>query len=107
MQEMLALFEKNISVKITAAVDEICSACPNNQDGICKSAGFVREYDEAVLNLCGIEDGAEMPFLAFAGIVQEKVISAGNREKICGGCQWNGICCSQKSRWENLRKKLE
>ena len=49
MQEMLELFEKDVPVFLTVAADEICSACPDNEAGCCKSAAQVAEYDRDVL----------------------------------------------------------
>lgn len=102
MQEMLELFEKDVPVRLTVSTDEICSACPNNRDGACKDAAHVYEYDKAVLDMCGLSDGTEISFLSFAKTVQNKILRDGSRKNICGTCQWNEICSSQKSRWESL-----
>lgn len=102
MQEMLELFEKNVMVKLTVAADEICRACPNNKDGICISADCVERYDHAVLDICGFQEGMELPFFTFAETVQREILASGNRLHICSKCQWNDICLTQKSRWENL-----
>ena len=84
--------------------DEICSACPNNREGSCLDIQKVQQYDRAVLRECGFTEGQEMRFLQFAETVQEKIIHAEKREKICGDCQWNAICKSQKSRWTDMEK---
>lgn len=105
MQEMLDLFEKNVKICLVKDTDEICSACPNNQSGNCSSAGQVSDYDQAVLLECGLEEGAEMPFLEFAKKVQEAIILTDKRTGICGSCQWNFICADQKSRWGKLLRK--
>lgn len=101
MQEMLDLFEKDIPVKLTAAVDEICSACPNNKKGRCKDEKLVEDYDRAVLEFCGLEEGQELSFMEFIRSVQRDVIEPGHRPEICGNCQWNYICGEKTSRWEN------
>ena len=49
MQEMLELFTKGADVCLTVKTDEICSACPNNSQGICEAAEKVKRYDNAVL----------------------------------------------------------
>ncbi|MDO4339336.1 MAG: DUF1284 domain-containing protein [Eubacteriales bacterium] len=101
MQEMLDFFETNVRVKLTVAADEICSACPNNRNGVCRDAGRVEKFDREVLERCGLSENEEMNFRDFAHMVQEKILSPGRRGEICGGCQWEDICSRKKSRWED------
>ena len=53
MQEMLDLFTKGADVCLTVKTDEICSACPNNCEGVCEAAEKVKRYDNEVLVECG------------------------------------------------------
>ena len=76
------------------------TACPNNEKGCCSSFSLVEAYDNAVLELCGLENGQIMEFDDFTDVVQKKILASGKRKEICGNCQWNSICESQKSRWE-------
>lgn len=99
MQEMLEIFTKGADVCLTVNTDEICSACPNNCEGLCDAAEKVKRYDNAVLSQCEIKEGQKLTFAEFTKIVQQKIIEAGKREEICGDCQWNRICQSQPSRW--------
>ncbi len=39
MAEMLKLFLSGKRIRLHVDTDEICSACPNNQDGICEARG--------------------------------------------------------------------
>lgn len=99
MQEMLEIFTKGADVCLTVNTDEICSACPNNCEGLCDAAEKVKRYDNAVLSQGGIKEGQKLTFAEFTKIIQQKIIEAGKREEICGDCQWNRICQSQPSRW--------
>lgn len=99
MQEMLELFTKGADVCLTVKTDEICSACPNNSQGICEAAEKVKRYDNAVLAECGLKEGQKLAFPEFTEAVQKKIIETGKRTKICGDCQWNRICQEQPSRW--------
>ena len=56
MQEMLDIFQKGAKIQLHADTDEICSACPNNEKGCCSSFSLVEAYDNAVLELCGLEN---------------------------------------------------
>ena len=101
MQEMLELFGKGADVCLTVKTDEICSACPNNCEGICEAAEKVKRYDNAVLTECSLQEGQTLTFAQFTQAVQQKIIASGKRLEICGDCQWNRICQEQPSRWEN------
>ena len=101
MQEMLDLFMKGAKVQLVLKTDEICFACPNNCEGVCEAADKVKRYDEAVLEQCGFQENQQLTFSQFTSAVQQKIIQTGNREKICGDCQWNRICQEQPSRWES------
>ena len=86
MQEMLELFTKGADVCLTVKTDEICSACPNNSQGICEAAEKVKRYDNAVLAECGLKEGQKLAFPEFTEAVQKKIIETGKRTKICGDC---------------------
>ena len=83
MQEMLELFTKGADVCLTVKTDEICSACPNNSQGICEAAEKVKRYDNAVLAECGLKEGQKLAFPEFTEAVQKKIIETGKRTKIC------------------------
>ena len=90
-----------MDVQLHVGTDEICSACPNNQNGQCTDAALVEKYDNAVLEACGLSNGEQISFADFTEKVQENLLANGKRTEICGGCKWNGICESEKSRWES------
>ena len=103
MQEMLDIFQKGAKIQLHADTDEICSACPNNREGQCTDLTFfslVEAYDNAVLELCGLENGQIMEFDDFTDVVQKKILASGKRKEICGNCQWNEICANKQSRWK-------
>ena len=60
MQEMLDLFTKGADVCLTVKADEICSACPNNCEGVCEAAEKVKRYDNEVLVECGLKEGQKL-----------------------------------------------
>lgn len=100
MAEMLKILETGADIRLQIRTDEICSACPNNRENQCKDSEKVKRYDRAVLELCGFEEGQELAFAVFAKAVEDRILSVGKRPEICGDCQWNTICESQKSRWK-------
>lgn len=103
MSRVLAALTPDTPVQLTAAVDMVCAACPNNLGGVCVTDASAAGYDRAVLERCGLAEGAEMTFGAFTALVQERILGPGLRREICGGCQWDGICSRQSSRWAVVR----
>lgn len=100
MGNMLKLLEKDTSVRLRVSGDEICRACPNLKNSICSTERLVKVYDQEVLKMCGIPENTLMRFGDFVSAVEEKILKPGKRPTICGNCQWNEICSSRKSRWE-------
>ena len=101
MSAVLAGLSRETPVRLTVGTDIICAACPNNIDGLCEKPELVAAYDRAVLERCGLTDGAALDFGTFAALVQRRILAPGLRREICGGCQWDGICSTQRSRWNN------
>ena len=100
---MAALLEEltpEAPVRLTSATDAVCGPCPNNSGGLCNKPELVAAYDRSVLALCGLGEGYILSFGSFTRLVQERILDAGLRPAICGGCQWNSICSAQPSRWE-------
>ena len=97
MGRVLAALAPDTPVRLIAASDTVCAACPNS--GTCAADGKAAGYDLAVLTRCGLEEGAVLSFGAFTKLVQDRILGPGLRREICGGCQWDGICSGQSSRW--------
>lgn len=100
MSELLSTLTPETPVRLTVDTDDVCSACPNNQNGVCDKPEQVASYDNAVLSLCGLQEGEFLPFGQFTELVQNRILSPGLRPSVCGNCQWNDLCSNGKSRWE-------
>lgn len=92
MWAMKEKLEQNPEVILLCDTDDVCAHCPNNQAGKCTSADKVKNYDEQVLARCDLAPNTRIQWNDFAKLVREHIISAGKREEICGGCQWNELC---------------
>lgn len=104
---MAALLEEltpDRPVRLTVGTDAVCGPCPNNRGGLCDKPALVEKYDRAVLDRCGLEEGGVLPFGAFTGLVEARILAPGLRSGICGGCQWDGICAGQPSRWAGVEQ---
>ncbi len=96
MAKTIAGLQQNAVVRLVKKTDVVCEKCPHNQGNICDTAALVDGYDEGVLQRCGLRVGDEIPFAEFQKLVTEKIILTGEREKICGDCQWTEICHLKK-----------
>lgn len=92
MWAMKEKLEQDPEVVLLEEVDDVCARCPNNQEGVCTSGGKAQDYDRQVLEHCKLLPGTRIKWKAFEKKVQELIINTGEREKICGNCQWNEIC---------------
>ena len=45
-----------------------------------------------VLKRCGLSEKTKIFWNDFSKLVQEKIIFSGERQNICGNCQWSCIC---------------
>lgn len=92
MWAMKEKLKRNPEVILLRETDDVCAHCPDNRAGVCTSAGKVESYDSQVLALCGLAPDTRIRWKDFEKLVKEHILSAGKREKICGGCQWNELC---------------
>ena len=99
MAALLETLSPDTLIRLAVGTDAVCAACPNDLDGVCRTAGKVEGYDRAVLDLCGLEDGEVLAFGRFTALVRDRVLAPGLRPGVCGDCQWDAICSVQPSRW--------
>lgn len=92
MTRIQTALEENPLVCLTAGADDICAACPNNHSGRCETEEKVRRYDREVLRRCALSDGDVLSFRELEELVDHQILSAGQREEICGDCQWSALC---------------
>lgn len=92
MARVKACLEKNPTICLAGGADDICAPCPNNMSGRCESEEKVTRYDREMLRRCGLAVGQTMPYRAFEERIRRDILAAGQREEICGDCQWNALC---------------
>ncbi len=100
MQKIYEKMQKNPKIELVVQGDEICRKCPNLENGICKTQELVLHYDREVLRHCRVSEGMKIFWNDFSKLVQEKIIFLGERQNICGNCQWSSIC--EKKEEESL-----
>lgn len=83
-------------IQLWNGADCVCAMCPNNRDGICKTAEKVARYDEKCLQICGVEFHEILSWDRFRSIVKQKILlHPSAREGICSDCLWNSLCQQQ------------
>lgn len=92
MEQVKRKLEDGGRVKIVKTADEICSHCPNLQEGCCVTDVKVREYDRRVAECCGLKAGMELNWEELSALVGFRILEAEGRERICPDCQWSDIC---------------
>ena len=106
MRAMKEKLEENPEVILVCGADDVCARCPNNHNGKCvgSSTPLLSEdnttplsckadyYDQQVLTYCGLTAGSKIRWNDFAAAVKTCILTPGNREKICGDCEWNSLC---------------
>lgn len=96
MAEIIVMLNREDPViQLHTDTDIICRSCPGNISERCESFTKVQNYDNAVLNFCGLKNGQQIQWSEFSHAVQTKIIMKSKRESICGDCQWNEICAKK------------
>lgn len=92
MAETIRTLKKDPMITLTADIDHICQHCPNNENGVCRTAEKVAKYDKEVLSRCGFQNGDTIRYSELKNAVYDKIFLANTREDICGDCEWSDIC---------------
>ena len=96
MKRIVSELRENPETQITLAqgCDDLCGMCPNNQGGACSSLEKVAFMDSAVLRVCGLSYGENIPWAEAAGKAWERIFQTDEFYNICAGCQWFELCGS-------------
>ena len=87
-----ALRSQNPLLTLRSSADVICRSCPHSTGGVCDSGQKVARYDAAVLRMTGLADGAVLRWSDLNALTEERILSPGRLEEVCGDCQWFYIC---------------
>ena len=96
MANMKAILEENPDILLLDGPDDICAACPNRLTEICREKAC--RYDREVLGRCALSPRETLSFRDFSQKVEDAILRPGQREEICGDCQWSSLCQWQEDR---------
>ena len=89
------LGQEGSQVILTDGCDHICTKCPNNIDGICKTEARVRAIDGRALEAMGLKYGDVIQWRELCDHARKNVIVPGKLEEVCGNCEWFNICSAR------------
>ena len=96
MNNIVTKVSKGETVVLHEGCDDVCSACPNNNDGKCGSLDKVKTMDESVLRICGFSYNDMDDWNTFATIAKNKIFETDEFRNVCGSCQWFELCESTR-----------
>lgn len=88
---------KDTPISLVSGEDDLCTHCPNNQNGICTAEDKSSKYDQLTLSALGIDTNSHSQILysTLRALADERIINSGKRESVCGDCQWTDLCHKQ------------
>ncbi len=79
-------------IRLVCSVDVICSSCPHNEEGNCRSGQKVAEYDSMALKLCGLSDNDIVTWREFKKLVKVHILEQEKLNQVCHNCSWLSLC---------------
>lgn len=82
----------DLLIRLVTVCDQICTSCPNCNDGICTDQEKVYTYDQRVLRLCGLHEKNILTFQEFLNHINRSILLPNLRKIVCEGCCWSDLC---------------
>ena len=92
MNELIASLTDDTGLIINEGCDDVCSACPYNEQGRCTSLDKVAGMDAGVMDACGLTYGESVRWGDISSSVREKIFTTDRFEAVCRDCQWFSLC---------------
>ena len=92
MSRVIAALHGGEKLVLTDGADDICTACPFNNDGVCKDIEKVNRYDASAKNVLELEYGKEYNYSKSRTAVNDNIYKTGKLSDICGNCEWFELC---------------
>lgn len=90
MYEIISNLKKENKLELTTSSDDICKACPNLINGICKDKEKTDRYDLNVKNKLIHSNIDLSSYDELNNYIVTNILPT--RESICGDCQWKDLC---------------
>lgn len=80
------------AVTLTAGCDDLCEACPHNQDSVCASSEKVAQLDAGVRDALGLSASASGTWAALSESARSRILLTDVFYQICACCEWYPLC---------------
>ena len=106
LKKIIKQIDENIitEIKIVAACDIICSACPHNKNDLCEknenSAKEIQTMDLKVLEKLDLKNGTIIKPKDIFSLIDKKIITSKDKQTICGNCSWKDDCLWYIKPWQ-------
>ncbi len=92
MTRVIRELKKNPHIQLTQGEDQICAACPNNNEHQGKCFEKASKYDKKVNELCKLSPDILIEWKLLHERVKRYILEAGKLSDVCGDCEWSSIC---------------
>lgn len=89
---------EDADVTLVCGCDELCTACPNNEGGICTSAAKVARLDGGVMEALNLREGETGKWSALSAKARALLADGRRFEAICADCEWYSLCSGREER---------
>ncbi len=89
---VLELKHSNPMILLGEGADDICVCCPHNLSSGCESGQKPAQIDARCLSLCGFSANQVVSWAEYRDALRRNILSAGQLNRVCEGCQWLSIC---------------
>ena len=79
-------------ITLICGCDDLCTACPHNQNGICVSAEKVSALDAGVLQAAALSERICGTWSALTETARSRILLTDAFHSICACCEWYPLC---------------
>lgn len=79
-------------VTLICRCDDLCTACPHNQDGVCESAEKVAHLDAGVLKAATLSGDTSRTWADLSSLARSRILLTDAFHTICSCCEWYPLC---------------
>ena len=93
MARIIQTLEKeNPLIQLTNNCDIICSSCPENRGGICRTSEKVSGIDRRCMAEYHTAYGDILHWHDLKLLAHERIIDCGKLSDVCQSCRWSDLC---------------
>ncbi len=89
------LEQNNPQIVLIPETDRLCSCCPHNQKGRCRSYGHVLELDHRFLQQIGLSVGTPITWKSLKNCAKNIINDKYRFQAVCHDCSWYEFCLFQ------------